>query len=460
MQKKEQILMVKKLLIVALSIVLCCVSVFAVGCGGNIETYTITFNADGGVVSQTSKEVELGKTIGELPVPTKEGYDFVKWVYINDNGNEFEINKDKIYNYRTDIEVLAIYNAKQYTVTFDPDGGTVSQTTLPVTYNEKIGVMPSPTNEDSTKYFAGWYVQGDSSQTIFTQESVYNFATDQTFVAKWVTFPTHEITYNLDGGAFASDAVVTSFYNNHEVVTIAVPNPTRVGHDFMGWIGTDLDTPTKDLSFRSVDEKNKVFTATWAQKTYDVTLVLDGTLDDKPVTGTLTQGMSTEINDIAYGTKISTILPTIEDMTVSNELVNVCEWCYVKGSQEIKINLDSDVFSETLFGEETNLTFRVKYDVEYTITVTMNVGEVTYSGGNYVIKARLGEKLGECGLLTWKQIEDRGYLKPINRSLEHYVLATDTSVKITPETIVTFDLFDSFEVELIAVYKIGWSGWG
>lgn len=451
--------MLKKLLIVALSIVLCCLSVLAVGCGESIETYTITFNADGGVVSQTSKEVELGKTIGELPVPTKEGYDFVKWIYINDNGKEFEINKDKIYNYRTDIKVLAIYNAKQYTVTFDPAGGTVSQTTLTVTYNEKIGVMPSPTNEDITKYFAGWYVQGDTNQTIYTQESVYNFATNQTFVAKWVTFPTYEITYNLDGGAFASDAVVTSFYNNHEVVTIAVPNPTRVGYDFIGWIGTDLDTPTKDLSFSSVDEKNKVFTATWAQETYDVTLVLEGTLEGQPVTATLPQGTPTQIEDIAYGTKVSTVLPTFEDMTISNNEVNDCEWFYTKGNKKIKVNLESDVFSEVAFGEQTSITFTVKYYKEYTITVKMNVGEVTYSAGNYVVKARLGKKLGECGLLTWAEVEDRGNTDPIEYSLKWYVLSTDTSVVITPNTVLTSELFDSFEVELIAVYEVGWSDW-
>lgn len=43
-------------------------------------TYTITFDANGGTVSQKSKTVTKGSTYGTLPTPTREGYTFVCWL--------------------------------------------------------------------------------------------------------------------------------------------------------------------------------------------------------------------------------------------------------------------------------------------------------------------------------------------------------------------------------------------
>ncbi|MFP3040220.1 InlB B-repeat-containing protein [Treponema primitia] len=48
------------------------------GNGGNIK-YTVTFNADGGTVNPTSKEIIAGDTVGTLPTPTKPGYTFGGW---------------------------------------------------------------------------------------------------------------------------------------------------------------------------------------------------------------------------------------------------------------------------------------------------------------------------------------------------------------------------------------------
>ena len=42
-------------------------------------TITITFDPEGGSVNTTSKEVMIGKTYGELPTPTRDGYVFKGW---------------------------------------------------------------------------------------------------------------------------------------------------------------------------------------------------------------------------------------------------------------------------------------------------------------------------------------------------------------------------------------------
>lgn len=42
-------------------------------------TYTVTFNANGGSVSPSSKTVAAGQMIGTLPTPTRSGYTFLGW---------------------------------------------------------------------------------------------------------------------------------------------------------------------------------------------------------------------------------------------------------------------------------------------------------------------------------------------------------------------------------------------
>lgn len=43
------------------------------------EKYIVTFDPNGGELTQTEKEVEYNEPYGELPTPTKEGYEFLGW---------------------------------------------------------------------------------------------------------------------------------------------------------------------------------------------------------------------------------------------------------------------------------------------------------------------------------------------------------------------------------------------
>ena len=48
---------------------------------GGCSTYTVVFDANGGEIdeSEASREIEGGKAVGKLPVPTLEGYEFFGW---------------------------------------------------------------------------------------------------------------------------------------------------------------------------------------------------------------------------------------------------------------------------------------------------------------------------------------------------------------------------------------------
>ncbi len=51
----------------------------------DVATYTVTLNPTGGNVSPTSIQVIMGKEIGTLPTPTRNGYSFKGW-YTAANG--------------------------------------------------------------------------------------------------------------------------------------------------------------------------------------------------------------------------------------------------------------------------------------------------------------------------------------------------------------------------------------
>ena len=89
------------------------------------KTYTVTFNANGGNVSTTTKQVTMGQPYGTLPTPTRSGYTFKGWngknlfnyqiatgfnVTLN-NGNVNQIEADS----RTDLQwKIQAYNSNTY----------------------------------------------------------------------------------------------------------------------------------------------------------------------------------------------------------------------------------------------------------------------------------------------------------------------------------------------------------
>ena len=72
-----------------------------------IPGFTITFNAYGGTVNPTSKEVVYGQPVGELPVPVREGYSFVGW-FLDDAKTQY--TEDTIYTSTYDRTVYAFWS--------------------------------------------------------------------------------------------------------------------------------------------------------------------------------------------------------------------------------------------------------------------------------------------------------------------------------------------------------------
>ena len=190
-----------------------------------------------------------------LPVPTRYGYGFDGWYY-----GETKI-ENGVWNIASDVNLTAHWLAGANTVTLNPNGGTVSSTSLAVTFDEYY-TLPTPERTGYT--FVGWY----NGETLY-ESGIWSEDEDVTLVAAWKA---NEYTVTLDGTI--ADVVVTFDYN-YEGSTATVStlakgqtlsrptNPTRSDYVFTGWY-TDSSC-TSRYSFTGDITSDTTLYAGWKQ---------------------------------------------------------------------------------------------------------------------------------------------------------------------------------------------------
>ena len=92
-----------------------------------LQTYILSFNANGGNCSDSSRKVVYGANYGNLPTPTKSDYTFAGW-YTTITGGTQVNNTTKMGN--ENITVFAHWNPAIHTSTLTAQGnGTIQFTT-------------------------------------------------------------------------------------------------------------------------------------------------------------------------------------------------------------------------------------------------------------------------------------------------------------------------------------------
>ena len=206
------------------------------GSNPNPASYTIYFNANGGTVSTSSRNVVSGSAIGTLPEPEWEGHTFLGW-YTDASGGT-QITSSTIVD-RT-ITVYAHWsttesgsggsnpNPASYTIYFNANGGTVSTSSRNVVSGSAIGTLPEPEWEGHT--FLGWYTDA-SGGTQITSSTIVDRT--MTVYAHWSTTEIgsgrYQVTFNTYDGIYQIQRV-----DDGEKVSKPV-DPTRELFGFAGW---------------------------------------------------------------------------------------------------------------------------------------------------------------------------------------------------------------------------------
>lgn len=219
-----------------------------------IKTYTVSFNANGGQVSVNSKSVTSGSTYGTLPTPSRSGYTFDGWYTAKSGGSQITAStKVELTNNQT-LYAHWTVASKSYTITFDANGGSVSKSSMTVTYGGKYGALPTPKRSGYTFNF--WYYDDSSNGTCVTvtSESTVKITKNTTLYASWTKTntdtgtnnSTYKVTLSVNGGSVSTGSITVE--NGSTYGTL--PTPTRSGYTFAGWYtaksgGTKITSSTK-----------------------------------------------------------------------------------------------------------------------------------------------------------------------------------------------------------------------
>ena len=194
--------------------------------------YKLTYETNGGsACAEQSFTIENYQSIN-LATTTRTGYDFAGWYLKADFSGEKVTAVDAWENANTVL--YAKWTPKTYTVTLDPDGATLKDTKVTVTFGEKPK-LPTVTKVGYT--FEGWY-NGD---TKFDPNVAWNYNGNVTLKAKWTVSK-----YNIVLNGMEAEKTVTFNYNytgkaDAKIVvgkggTLNYPTaPTRSGYIFTGW---------------------------------------------------------------------------------------------------------------------------------------------------------------------------------------------------------------------------------
>ena len=211
--------------------------------GSNI----LTFDAHGGEVNPSTKDVTYGSPYGTLPTPTKVGYTFKGWYDSTSYTNE--VKADTIVDKTTNHTVHAKWEASTYTVTVNANDGTIPSTTgwtgsgasasKSVTYDQQYGTLPTPTR---TGYeFKGWWtnVTGGSQVTNTTKVTI---TSNQSLYAHWEA---NKYTIRFNGNN-ASNGTMENMNNlsYDQEYTLTSNAYTKVGYTFTNWNTLENGTGT------------------------------------------------------------------------------------------------------------------------------------------------------------------------------------------------------------------------
>ena len=224
------------------------------------NTYTVSYNSNGGSTNPDSKKVTFNAKYGTLATVTRKGYAFTGWYTAKTGGTK--VTKDTVYSIANNQTLYARWKANSYKVNFDANGGSVSTATKNVTFDSTYGTLPTPERTGYT--FNGWFTAKSGGTKVTSTTKVAITAT-QTLYAQW-TIIKSTVSFDSNGGNAISSKITVTYNSTYGTL----PTVTRTGHTFKGWYtaksgGTKVTSSTK-VSITA----NQTLYAQWEANRYTI----------------------------------------------------------------------------------------------------------------------------------------------------------------------------------------------
>ena len=208
-----------------------------------------------------------------MDAPINQGYTFIKWKSVTtarDEDGKASIN----------TKFTADWEANQYKLTIDPDGGLYNNSTELVVENLYVGdkyTLSIPTKQNYK--FAGWIlVAGTGSET---QISEYNeneqeliMGVENTTIKATYVLDSFNLVINPNGGLYEGKTGNT-IYEIAYKETKEISTPTRAGYDFAGWEVSGEESKIENNIF-TMGKGGASLKATWSAKSYTITYNCNG----------------------------------------------------------------------------------------------------------------------------------------------------------------------------------------
>ena len=205
----------------------------------NLNTYTISYNLDGGSMSGQKTSYDVTTETFTLLAPTKTGYTFAGWTGtgLSATTKNVSVSKGSTGN----RSYTATWTANKYTVSYNANGGSGTMETDTVSYGTSYTAKANGFSRTGYK-FAGWTENADGTGTSWTswigKSWTWTYTKNITLYAQWTPI-TYTVKYNANGGTGTPPSDTKHTYNETGTVypenALAKNTFTRTGYSFSGW---------------------------------------------------------------------------------------------------------------------------------------------------------------------------------------------------------------------------------
>lgn len=189
--------------------------------------FTVSFNANEGVVNESSKTVVYGSTYGSLPIPTRDYYTFDGWYTAKTGGNK--ITESSVFNSAENVTLYAHW-------TKNPTSDWVLESALPEgasVVDQKWTYDLTSKTSSSSSSMSGW-TKYDTKRTGWggTQGPVYSDPSNgarNVWSEQYVSSYTHHWCYyhrHIGKGKIGTDSTAPNSYRHEIDLTYALQQYT------------------------------------------------------------------------------------------------------------------------------------------------------------------------------------------------------------------------------------------
>jgi uncharacterized repeat protein (TIGR02543 family) len=214
--------------------------------------YTLSYAPNGGTISPSSVNYTVGTGPLTLLTPSFSGYVFQGWNTASSGGGTMYAAGAN-YTPVSNVTLYAQWAPIIYTLSYAPNGGTISPPSVNYTVGTSPLTLPTPTYNGYI--FLGWTTASGGGGTFYAAGASYTPISNVTLYAQWTLAPVSPVVGsttvvfvpNGATGAVGSDTTTSG-------TAITLPNGsalTYMGHTFLGWNTNALGTGTNYLGSTS-----------------------------------------------------------------------------------------------------------------------------------------------------------------------------------------------------------------